>query len=81
MFRDRKKLPAFHEDDFTEILAKFNLLDKLNEGELKCSVCDKILTKENFGCIYLTKNEEIKTSCSDLMCLEKVYQETKNGSE
>lgn len=81
MFRDRKNLPVFHENDFEEILSKFNLLVPIQNGDLKCSICDILITKENFGCILLTKKGEIKTTCSNPECLENVYQVIQNESE
>jgi len=81
MFSDRKKLPAFHERELDEILQTFDLLNLMEKGELLCSICDSVITKDIFGCIYLNSNNEIRTACSNPYCLEKVPQEMKNESD
>jgi len=75
MFRERRKLPVFHEKEFEEILRRFNLLEKLKNNELKCYICHVLISKDNFGCIFLSKKEKIEVACSHPECLEKVYKE------
>lgn len=72
MFKYRREIPVFHEDDFELILRKFNLFEKLQRNELLCSICDILIEKDNFGCIYLIDENVVKVSCSDSKCLEKV---------
>ena len=75
MSSHRKQLPAFHENQLEDILQKFNLLEIMEKGELLCSICNITITKENFGCIFLDKDGEVRTSCSNPECLEKVSME------
>ncbi len=75
MFPDRKKLPAFHENDLEEILKRFKLWKKLENRELTCAICGSILSKENFGCIFLSKESAVNVACSNPECLERVHEE------
>jgi len=74
MYYDRKKLPVFHEKELQTILQKFNLFTKMQNNELLCYICEKIISKENFGCIFLTNKGTVEVSCSNPECLEKVYE-------
>ena len=80
MLPDRRKLPAFHENDLDKILLKFNLLEPLRQGNLVCSICKITLTRSNFGCIFIDQNGDIQTACSKPECLEKVSKEMQNVS-
>lgn len=75
MFRERQEFPVFHEKNLENILERFDLLEKLKNNELRCSICHVSISKENFGCIYLSKDKEIGVACSNPECLEKVYKE------
>ena len=75
MFPDRKKLPAFHENDLEEILKRFKLWNKLENNQLRCILCGLTVSKINFGCIFLSKDGLVKVVCSYPECLEKVYKE------
>jgi len=75
MFQERRKLPAFHEKEMEKILEKFDLLEKMNNRELNCSICNVLISKINFGCIYISKDKTIKITCSNPECLEKVSLE------
>lgn len=72
MFKYRREIPVFHEDDFELILRKFNLFEKIQRNELLCSICDILIEKDNFGCIYIIDESVVKVSCSNSQCLEKV---------
>ena len=75
MFPNRKKLPAFHENNIEQILKRFNLWKKLENNELKCRICKSIISKENFGCIFLSREGVVNVACSNPECLEKVSEE------
>lgn len=68
---NKKEILAFHEQNLEEILSKLELLEEFKNKKLKCSICNKIITKGNFGCIY-PENDKIKVCCSDLKCLNAV---------
>jgi len=67
----KKEILAFHEQNLEEVLQKLELFDDFRDKKLKCSVCNRILTKENFGCIY-PQNNNIKVCCSNLRCLSEI---------
>lgn len=68
---NKKEILAFHEKNLEEILDKLGLLEEFKSKKLKCSICNKVITKENFGCIY-PENGKVKVCCSDLKCLNAV---------
>jgi hypothetical protein len=75
MFRIRKKIPVFHENNLEQILKRFKLWKKFENNELKDAICGCVITRENFGCIFLTKDGTVKVACSNPECLEKVYED------
>lgn len=75
MFSDRKKFPAFHENNIEGILKRFKLWKKFENKELMCAICSSILFKENFGCIFLSKEGVVSVACSNPECLERVHEE------
>jgi len=79
MFSERRKLTVFHEKEFESILRKFSLLEKLKNNQLTCSLCKVNISKDNFGCIYLSREGKVEVTCSNPECLEKVYKEIYHG--
>jgi hypothetical protein len=77
---DKREILAFHEQNLEEFLEKLELLEAFKNKKLKCSICDKVITKENLGCIY-PENGKIKVCCSDLKCLNavKISKDFKHG--
>ncbi|RSN72488.1 hypothetical protein [Candidatus Methanodesulfokora washburnensis] len=67
---EEHKLLIFHERELEKVLSKLNLTEKIEKGELKCSICGKIITKENFGGI-LGRNGNILVICDSIECIEK----------
>jgi len=74
MFPDRKKLPAFHEDNIEEILKRFKLWEKFENNELECAICGSTISRDSFGCIFLSREGTVNVACSNPECLEKVYE-------
>jgi len=66
-----KEIKAIHEQDLNTFLEKLELLKPLNNGELRCSLCDITITKENFKFVY-SENGEIKVCCNKIECYEKI---------
>ena len=73
MSRDYFSLSVFHERESEAILKKLNLLEKLENGQVRCIVCNKTITLENFGGV-LKKENRILIVCDDLECLKKVEE-------
>lgn len=79
MFPERRKLPVFHERELEEILGRLGLLEKLKNHELVCSICEVGISKDNFGCIYLSREGKIDVACSNPECLEKVHEKIQHA--
>ena len=61
---------AVHDMDLEELLKNLELLEPLEKGELRCSICGKPISRENIGCFYAEENE-VKVCCADIECFEK----------
>jgi len=71
---EEHKILAFHERELETILSKLKLLEKIQKGEIKCIICGKTITKENFGAL-LKKGDNILIICDDPSCIEKARSE------
>ena len=65
------KFKAVLESDVNELLDKLGLLELLERGKLKCAICGKRITRQNFYCIFV-KEGEIRVCCNNIPCYEKV---------
>ena len=74
MFPERKKLPAFHENNIEEILRRFKLWKKFENNELECAICGSTIFKDNLGCIFLSREGTVNVACSNPECLERVHE-------
>ena len=60
-------------DAVEEILEKLHILENIQNGEMKCIICDNNLTIENIGIIYPHENE-MTLSCDSLLCINKMSE-------
>ena len=67
------RIKTVHDDDLEVLLDKLSILGKIENGQLKCGVCGKTITKENLQCIY-PLHDEIRMCCNELQCLLRVQQ-------
>jgi hypothetical protein len=74
MFPDCKKLSVFYENNMEEILKRFKLWKKFENSTLECAICGSIVSKDSFGCIFLSRDATVNIACSNPECLEKVYE-------
>jgi len=82
MSQDYYDLLVFHEREVEALLKKLNLLEKVNAGQVMCVVCNKTITKENFGGVFKKENR-VLVVCDDLQCVETAraqVDELKNGT-
>jgi len=79
MFRDRKELTVFEEENLEEILGKIGLLEKFKDNKLNCYICNGVINANNFGA-FVKKNENILVVCKKTDCLGKIYKELENDS-
>jgi hypothetical protein len=58
----RANLHAVHDDDLEALLTKFNLLEKVKQGQIKCKFTQEIITLENLHSIF-PEEKTIKLVC------------------
>lgn len=75
MVRKKVNIPAIHDKDLQDILREFNLLDRINSGEILCLNCSKEITIDNLGGL-VSKGGGIKLFCDDPEC---IAMETSNN--
>ena len=61
---EEHKIFVFHEKELELILEKLGLMEKMKAGLLKCSICGKVVNKENFGA-FMKKNGGILVFCDE----------------
>ena len=60
----RKTINAIHDNDLLELIDKFGLTEKLNNGMLKCKFTDSVITYENLYSIFPESNN-IRIVCDN----------------
>lgn len=65
------KFKAVLDSDVYGLLGKLGLLELFERGKLKCAVCGKKITPQNFYCIFV-KEGEIRICCDNIPCYEMV---------
>ncbi len=68
----RKEIEAILEDDFINFLKQNNLLEKFQNKEIECSLCNTPITLDNIFAIYF--DQSFKFCCNDFSCAEKFNQ-------
>jgi hypothetical protein len=76
--RKQLNLKAVLDADLEKLLDQLGMLELMNAGKLKCAICGKKITKENFYCLYVEQGE-IKFCCSQVSCYEKVAKSQTKG--
>lgn len=66
-----KKIKAVFEPELEKILRQLGIWDKLQNHELKCSLCGDSITLNNLQYIFPHKNR-ILVGCGKAMCVEKI---------
>lgn len=62
---------AVHKLKIEEFLKKIELWESFEKGELKCFICNEIITMENIGLI-ISHHNEIIICCDKSECIFKV---------
>ena len=80
MFRKTRKetVNAFHDDDLENILEGLGVLKKFKNGELKCKICNKIVTFQNLHSIF-PQSGSIKFVCDNNNCTSELYRMLREG--
>jgi len=73
MYEERRKFPVFKEKNLEKILGRLGLLQPMQNNELRCRFCDIVISKQNFGAIFLDE-ETVRVSCFKHGCLEQISE-------
>ena len=73
----KHKILAVHDANLDEFLRSLELYDALENGELRCNICECQVTRENLGCVY-PLGDEIKVCCDRLDCLRHIAVERRD---
>ena len=68
------EIDAVHKQDLKILLEKLGQLTDIENGQLKCTFCDKTLSLDNITCIY-PREGKIVFCCNDLDCHKKALKE------
>jgi len=71
--QEKVKIKAVHDDDLKSFLEKLNLLEPMQNGELKCSFCEIPLSFNNFGGVF-KENGQLKPFCQKTECYLEVLK-------
>ncbi len=63
------EIPAIHDKDLRLILDKYNLAEKIDNREIKCTLCDNEITWENIAALKIREGS-IDIYCDDPNCIE-----------
>jgi len=66
-------IDAILDKELEVYLKRIGLWEEFREGKLRCFVCGRVLTVENFGGVY-EKGEEKKPFCNDPACYLQVLK-------
>lgn len=75
---ENHEISAVHSEDVVKLLNSLNLLQEVNEGRIHCKFCGRMITLDNFACIY-PRRDEIIFCCDQIKCFEKAIQDSKGG--
>jgi hypothetical protein len=63
----KENIKAIHDSEIKEFFERLGIVEKLANGELKCSVCKSTITEQNFRAIT-KKSEDLLFSCNRESC-------------
>ena len=79
---EREELPAVHDSDLSDVLAKLGILASLEEGDLRCALCGEPVSTESIGCIFV-RDGCVQICCESAHCIRRVTraraEENRNG--
>ena len=70
MMREKVEVSAVTDRDLRGLLARFNLADQMDQGQLLCASCGQILTWDTVGAL-LVKNGGLLVFCRLSDCIEE----------
>ena len=76
-FKGKIKIRAVFDTQLNLFLEKLGLLKDMENGKLKCSFCNCMLTFDNFGGVY-KENGQLKLFCQKVECYLEVLKRKSN---
>lgn len=73
MEKEYKNIDAVHADDLERLLERVGLLDKFNQGKVKCKFCGQAVTHENIYSVIKDSGSH-KLVCDKAECVNKLMQ-------
>ena len=67
---NREVIYAVHEHDLIEFLKNKKLYELIINKKIKCIICGKTITLENFGGVYFKKGKALVV-CDSIECISK----------
>lgn len=67
---NRKELKFLYDDDLLSVFEKLGVKDDFLNKRLKCSICETVITMDNFHSIHYDNG--IKIGCSEKNCMESI---------
>lgn len=71
-----QKIKAVFDSELAKVLSDLKLIDKINNGEVKCFLCGDKITLESLQYI-VPKNKKIVISCNKANCIIKIENDIK----
>ena len=68
MEQDNQQVNAVHERDLDNLLTRFGIKEKFDDGQIYCKFCDIIVNKENIHSV-LPESEGISVICDKPGCI------------
>jgi len=77
---EKKKIPAVFKDDLENFLRSVNELDKIEQGEIICLYCSKLISLNNIQLIVPRQGGTFDYVCDNPACV-KEYNQHKQANE
>lgn len=71
MERTRTEIPAVHEWHLQKVLLDLGMLDALTHGEVRCRMCERVVTLESVGALIVGHEKKVAICCDLATCMER----------
>ena len=65
------EIKAVHQRNLKDFLAELGLLEAVQKGEVKCTICECLINETNIGTIYRLEGT-LRVCCDRVECLNSV---------
>ena len=80
MKREREVIRAIYHKDIVNFFKSIGLFDKLERGEILCSICGEKISVDNFRAVT-RKSNELLFCCDKDQCIQKFVRHLRGGKE